>query len=324
MSKRTISTICLILALFYHAHPVLADETKLQDQDNENYVQAVNTPVEPNIRVLLGLVTKQTSVVVGPSSTLVLDNLPTPLTATATIAVSFLGKKVTVKKDGKLFGTGAQLRLIPASPQVVSTIANFSRPLKGHKALYNEYRGSLVWQPTKDKKSMALVNSLPLESYVAGLTENSPGDPQEFVKALVVAARSYAFVRLGNTRLPYDVEASTNDQLYLGYQSELRLPNVVAAAQATRGEMVYYDGTVVSTNYFSHSNGTTLDWDATHKDSRPWLKAKEAMYDTGLKRSGHGYGMSLHDAIARAKKDAWFYTDILTYYYDGTVVQSGY
>ena len=119
----------------------------------------------------------------------------------------------------------------------------------------------------------------------------------------------------------FDVYPTTVDQIYLGYNSELFMPNVAQAALDTAGEMVTYKGDPVPTPYFSHSDGKTRNW---KKPGRPWLKSVKAVYDKGLKMYGHGFGMSNRDAEKHAKKDGWTYDQILKYYYSDTEVEKVY
>ena len=44
---------------------------------------------------------------------------------------------------------------------------------------------------------------------------------------------------------------ATYDQVYRGYGAEARTPNVVAAVDATRGQIVTYNGKLAITPYFS-------------------------------------------------------------------------
>ncbi len=170
-----------------------------------------------------------------------------------------------------------------------------------------------------------IINELPLDSYVAGVAETYNTAPPEYIKALLVAARSYAYSHVGKTppteKRMFDVYATTVDQIYLGYNSELFMPRATQAAADTAGQMVTYKGNPVPTPYFSHSNGNTKNWKT--KD-RPWLKSVKAVYDKGKKMYGHGMGMSNNDAIKRALKDRWTYSQILQYYYTSTTIEKIY
>jgi stage II sporulation protein D len=183
----------------------------------------------------------------------------------------------------------------------------------------------LEYRYSPKSKLPYIINELPLDFYVLGVAETYNTAPEEYVKALMVAARSYAYAHI--SKLPptekrmFDVYPTTVDQIYLGYNSELFMPRVAKLAIDTNGEMVTYKGNPVSTPYFSHSNGYTKNWKT--KD-RPWLKSVKAVYDKGKKMYGHGMGMSNNDAIKRAQKDGWTYDQILRYYYTSTTVEKIY
>lgn len=218
------------------------------------------------------------------------------------------------------------IRLVPQDPQAFFTLTNYSRPVKGRgKVNFNVYRGTLEYRYSAKSKLPYVINELPLDSYVLGVAETYNTAPVEYIKALAVAARSYAYAL--TSKLPptdkrmFDVYPTTVDQIYLGYNSELYMPLAAAAAADTAGEMVTYNGNPVITPYFSHSNGNTRSWKG--KD-RPWLKSVKAVYDKGKTMLGHGIGMSNNDAMKRAQKDGWTYDQILEYYYSSTTVEKIY
>jgi peptidoglycan hydrolase-like amidase len=57
---------------------------------------------------------------------------------------------------------------------------------------------------------------------------------------------------------------------------------------------------------------------------KPWLQPVSTVYDAGKKMLGHGVGMSTLDAKARVQKDGWTYSQVLTYYYTGILLQKVY
>ncbi len=223
------------------------------------------------------------------------------------------------------FTTDQPIRLVAATPESFFTLPSVTRTLTGHQGRnYNTYRGTFEYRYSAKSAMPYIINELPLEEYVAGIGEASNDVPTEYAKALLVAARGYAFTSLSHkpptaTNL-FDVYATTQDQLYLGYNFEVANPKIKAAAEATRGEMVTYEKNPITAYYFGHSDGKTR----ASKPVKPWLTSVEAKYDKGLTMWGHGVGMSNHDAMLRAKKDAWSYTDILKYYYTGAAVEKMY
>jgi peptidoglycan hydrolase-like amidase len=210
------------------------------------------------------------------------------------------------------------------------TLSNYSRLVswKGSKN-FNAYRNTFEYVYSNKSATTWVVNELLLDEYVAGIAETSNGAAMEYIKALLTAARSYAYYHMNNgvpaDQRTYDVSATTADQLYLGYNSEVLMPRVVQAARATYGEMVTYKNTPVITPYFGHSDGSTRTWKevwgGTDKD---WLKSVACKYDEGESMFGHGVGMSAQDASQRADKDGWTYDQLLKYYYTGTGVERIY
>ena len=223
------------------------------------------------------------------------------------------------------FDSPHYFRLVPSDTTSTFTLTNYQRPVRGRgKTNFNRYRGIFEYRYSPKSKLPYIINELPLESYVAGIAESDDGVPTAYAKALLTAARSYAFAMLGATpseKYLFDVFATTQDQLYLGYNSEITMPRVAQAAQDTAGEMVTHQGKSIITPYFGHSNGQTKSWPGK---TRPWLKSVTAVYDKGKRLWGHGYGMSCNDASRHALKDGWTYQDILKYYYTGTEVEKIY
>ena len=234
-------------------------------------------------------------------------------------------------KSSDLNFTGEEkIRLVPAGSGSYFTLANYSRLVswKGSKN-FNAYRNTMEYVYSNKSATTWVVNELLLDEYVAGIGETSNGAAMEYIKALLTAARSYAYYHMNNgvpaDQRTYDVSATTADQLYLGYNSEVLMPRVVQAARATYGEMVTYKNTPVITPYFGHSDGMTRTWKSvwggTDKD---WLKSVVCKYDEGESMFGHGVGMSAGDASQRADKDGWTYDQLLKYYYTGVGVDRVY
>lgn len=243
-----------------------------------------------------------------------------------TTTISYKGGFYNLKNVDLEFGVSDYFRLAPPDPQSFFTLVNYNRPVKGRgKINFNAYRGTLEYRYSPKSQLPYIINELPLDSYVAGVAETHDAAPIEYIKALMVAARSYAFANIGKNppteKRMFDVYPTTVDQIYLGYNSELYMPRVAKATADTAGQMVTYKGNPVPTPYFSHSNGYTKNWKT--KD-RPWLKSVKAIYDKGKKMYGHGIGMSNYDAQKRAQKDGWTYDQVLQYYYASTTVEKIY
>jgi peptidoglycan hydrolase-like amidase len=260
---------------------------------------------------------------------------------TEEVGILLLGTSATLsRKDGRFvfsssdlsFATSTYLRLEPVHDEhAIFELPSITRHLRGKGTVkFNTYRGALEYRMTKKGDALYLINDVPIEDYVAGVAETSPTAPVEYMKAMAVAARTYAYVTAATTkhdRQYFDVLASTADQLYLGYESERTMARVTEATVATHGMMVTYGGVPVVTPYFAHSNGHTRSWQSVWGgSSHPWLVAVTTTYDAARfkKRSGHGVGMSGYDAPTRAKSEAIDYIALLKYYYTGVDVEQIY
>jgi hypothetical protein len=241
------------------------------------------------------------------------------------VEINYTNRLYNFKSDSLEFGSKDYFRLVPQDQNNYFSLVNYSRAVKGRSKInFNVYHGTLEYRYSPKSKMPYIINELPLDLYVQGIAETSEGVPMEYMKALSVAARSYANALISSVpateKRLFDVYATTADQLYLGYNSELFMPKFVLATQATAGEMVTYRSNPVITFYFSHSSGNTK---SAGKD-RPWLKSVVAKYDKGKKMSGHGIGMSNYDAQQRALREGLNYKQILEYYYTDTAVEKIY
>ncbi len=244
--------------------------------------------------------------------------------------------KISYKK-GKYFLTSDSLdlesenfwRLVPVDDGSMFEMPGCKRTITGRKINYCTYRGILEYRYGSKSKMPYLINELPLEDYMKGIAETDNNSAEAYIKAVLVAARSYAYKNISfdppTDKRIFDVYATTQDQLYLGYTSEQKMPRIAQFAEETAGEMVTYNSDVVTTPYFSHTNGRTKDWkNSVGENNRPWLMSVECVYDKYKKMYGHGVGMSTHDALLRATKDDWGYVQLLKYYYSGTEVEKIY
>ncbi len=222
------------------------------------------------------------------------------------------------------------IRLVSSNKEAYFTLTNYERLVswKGNKN-FNIYRGTLEYVYSPKSALPYVINELPLDAYIAGIGETSNGAAMEYIKAILVAARSYAYnnirMSVSSAQPSFDVFPTTVDQLYLGYNSEVLMPRVVQAAQATYGEMVTYNNNPVTTPYFGNSNGKTRGWkEVWGGTDKPWLQPVDCIYDQGKSMFGHGVGMSAYDASRRAAEDSWTYDQLLKYYYTGVGVERVY
>jgi len=119
------------------------------------------------------------------------------------------------------------------------------------------YRGALETVPTESEAgSLNVVNALALEQYVKGVipNESPPSWPAEELKSQAVESRSFA-LSAGVEGNDFDLYSDTRSQVYDGLESET--PSTNAAANATRGQVVTYEGKVAETFFSACSGGHT-------------------------------------------------------------------
>ena len=144
------------------------------------------------------------------------------------------------------------LRIVPLNGTVLEVNTG------GIGSTYDRFRGILVVQRSSIG-NVWVVNHLELEDYMKGIAEVPEGWPAEAQKAQMVAARTFAVKKRMESVASdiFDVYDDTRHQVYYGYNYEVPRPNLVAAAVATRGLVMKYQGQPISAYYFSDSGGAT-------------------------------------------------------------------
>jgi stage II sporulation protein D len=159
------------------------------------------------------------------------------------------------------------------------------------------YRGKIT--VSSDGKQLQVIDRIGLEPYLKGVvpSEMPSNWPPEALKAQAVAARSYALANLTKGR-DFDLYGDTRDQVYGGVDAEF--PTTSAAVDATKSQVVLYNGKVADTLFFSTSGGrTTSALDATGV-AVPYLLSVPDPYDT--LSPYHTWGPMLFDATEVAKE----------------------
>jgi stage II sporulation protein D len=146
--------------------------------------------------------------------------------------------------------------------------------------LAHPWRGDLIVSAIGS--SVSVVNSVPIEAYVRGVVSNEmPHDwPLEAVKAQAVAARSYALSHSHGS--DFDVFSDTRDQVYGGIATETPVGDQAVAE--TKRQVLFYDGKVATTYFFSSSGGRTASFADVFAGSgskpKPYLVSVPDPYDT--------------------------------------------
>ena len=155
---------------------------------------------------------------------------------------------------------------------------------------------------------------MPIEEYLLGVVPSEMPSKWniEAHKAQAIAARSYAIANMGKRKHSgYDLKDTPIDQAYGGASAET--PQTTKAVSMTKGIVLTYGGKVIPAFYHASSGGKTVSSGAVWAKDLPYIKSVPG-YDDGIKKSGHGVGMSQHGANNLANKGYNAYK-ILNYFY---------
>lgn len=216
---------------------------------------------------------------------------PSPTKATAGIRVGILREQaqVVVTSDRPLEAASGwqRTRLPPGAHEVipgglgllVPEMGEATAPVRftptGEAPVYvagRPYRGIIELRRTPSGQ-ITVINELPLETYLYGVIkmEVNPAWPAEALKAQAVAARTLALYSIGRYQAEgYDVRATTDTQVYGGILAED--PRTIAAVDATRGEVLVYQGRPILAVYHSDSGGMTESSEFVWGGRYPYLR----------------------------------------------------
>jgi stage II sporulation protein D len=191
---------------------------------------------------------------------------------------------VTLTTAGRLRGRAVTLPMTFSSPV---PIAVDGKPFRGRIAV------------SQDGKALEVVDDVALESYLKGVVPSEmPFDwPAAALQAQAIAARSYALANVVQGGA-FDLYDDSRSQVYGGIDAET--PSTSAAVDATRGQVVLYDGKVADTYFFSTSGGRTVSAAELLGTPVPYLVSVPDPYDT--LSPYHDWGPVLFDMAAVAKR----------------------
>jgi stage II sporulation protein D len=136
----------------------------------------------------------------------------------------------------------------------------------------------MQWEGAAELKlhgqAILLIGVIDLERYVAGVVaaELLPGWPEETLKAMAVAVRSYTRWRIGAAgKAAYHVTADVSSQVFRGLN---RVPKpVLAAVKATAGQALYYKDRVIAAYYHACAAGRTATAGEVWGKDQPYLRS---------------------------------------------------
>lgn len=193
-----------------------------------------------------------------------------------------------------------QIAIIPTSPTGFVNAKN------------RWYRGELRIINLNGK--LNVINKLNIEDYIRGVVpcEMPSSWNYEAHKAQAIAARSYALANLGKRGSQgYDLKDTPEDQAYGGATSEKL--NTNRAVKDSEGIVIIYDLKIIPAYYSASAGGHTKNASEVWTRDLPYIKSVPS-YDSGIKKNGHGIGMSQHGANNLANNGYNSY-QILRYFY---------
>ena len=180
---------------------------------------------------------------------------------------------------------------------------------------YYPYRGDFYFISYKNK--LLPVNLVQSEEYLYSVVPCEIGTyfPEEAIKAQAVAARTYLYYNLENSKYTeFELLDNTSSQVYLGYAKENE--KVKKLVDETRGEIVIYSGKPINALYHSASGGYTANnEDVWGGKAIPYLRAKNDSgnggnsprskwsYRVSLKKLSEKFGFKVRDVKILEKKN---------------------
>ena len=176
---------------------------------------------------------------------------------------------------------GATVRLRTSGGKPLANCGKVLRaagPGKVTIAGYGTYRGAFEAVP-EGAGSLNVVNALAVDQYVKGVipNESPPSWPAAELKAQAVVARSVALTS-GRDGNGFDLYSDTRSQVYKGLESEYATSN--EAADATRGQVLTYEGEIAETLYSACSGGKTENVKNVFGTAVPYLVGVPDPYDS--------------------------------------------
>lgn len=164
------------------------------------------------------------------------------------------------------------------------------------------YRGSVEIR-AEPEDGLLLINHVDLEHYVASVvTSEFPFPEAEGGKAQAVVTRTYALRARGRFHDRYDLEDHVGAQVYEGVARETR--RSLAAAWATRGQVLLYRGELINAVYSSTCGGhTASNEEVWHGRPLPYLRGRKDPFDASAPHLDWRYEIPralLHEMLSRA------------------------
>ena len=145
----------------------------------------------------------------------------------------------------------------------------------------------LVGQDQSTDGFFVVLADTPIDEYLQGIAEVPASWHPEAIKAQAIAARSYALAKAESRRASgtsFDVYDSVWDQVYGGFDAEH--PNITAANDATTGQVIIHDDSIVRAFYTSSNGGYTAASEDSFLTAEPFHIAKPDPFDAARNQDG--------------------------------------
>ncbi len=249
------------------------------------------------------------------------------------------------------FNSDSYVKFTPSSDNVIMQVSsyndehnpawdkNIGDEFKGND---NRFRGDIEIKYSGKSNKLWVINELLLEDYTNGVSEASSSSPEEYLKAFSTIARTYAmyYIKKGGKHsgesfyLKNSRNGNGNDQIYKGYNLEMRTPEISSVNKSTEGYIINYNDSPIVAAYSSDSGGITksgceaLSSYYCNNDDFGYLAGGVSdpdgtEHNAGTVALSHGAGMSAVGAYQMAiNGSSW--EEIIKYYYPGVEVEKYY
>lgn len=261
------------------------------------------------------------------------DKILATMRADQNISIAWSNDMYHVRGSGKKFDVANKIRFVPLNGAImeITSYSDLSVTYPGKN--YNRFRGIIEIRKCDGCNQLWAINELRVEDYLKGLGETSGEGPEEYVKALGIAARTYVIYHKVVTggrsdTKDFDITNTPNDQIYRGYEIEIVRERMASIFAKTKGILVADNEAEkpIAAIYFSDSDGRTRTAKEAWGTNRfPYLqKSVPDPYHVSTHCAGHCVGMSAQGAYGFAKARDWTFQQILTYYYKGVTLVKAY
>ncbi|MFT4034147.1 MAG: SpoIID/LytB domain-containing protein [Patulibacter sp.] len=256
------------------------------------YYQGTQLTTGDSNRQIRVLLRTASSVTVRGATTLVGSSRK--LSPQTTYVLRSAGGKVTLlsSKGTRIASANTALRVAAASGGAVRVAGTALNGIRGGR-----YRGAVELRGTM------VINQVALEDYVRGVVagESPASWPAAALQAQAIAARTYAVTT--SRSAAFDQYPDTRSQVYRGVAGETSTTD--AAVAATRGQLVTYQGSPITTFFFSTSGGQTENVENSFLGSTPksYLRSVEDPWDTASPK--HRWQIKYTRASLQKKLGGW-------------------